>query len=122
MKWRPKSYKLAPHKVENGAQHAIKMALDKLKNSAQCCFRLFDCKLFILKFFQFAFYLSLSLSIISTSLAQPCCKYCNLAITVVLNVQFTMNKMLVKNSTHVCVVRTGRNRMSTTCDLNAATM
>jgi len=41
------------------------MAPSKLENGAQCCFNNFDCRLFITKFFQFAFYLSLSLSIIS---------------------------------------------------------
>jgi len=45
------------------------MALDKLENGAQCCFNKFGCRLFIYKFFQFSFYLSLSLSVISKSLA-----------------------------------------------------
>jgi len=72
-----------------------------------------------LSFFQFGFYLSLSLSVISTSLAQPCC---NLSVNVVLNVRFTTNKMCVKNKTHTYVPRTSRNGISTTCDLYAATV
>ena len=87
--------------LRNGAEHAIKwcpiirkwcpasyeMAQDKLENGAQCCFSKFDGRLFICKFFQFEFYLSLSLSVISTNLAQPCCMCCNLSVSVVLNVQ-----------------------------------
>jgi len=74
--WRPTSYKMAPGKLENGAQQTKKWFLDKLENRAQCCFSMCDCRLFISKILwkQFAFYLSLSLSVISTSLAQPCCK------------------------------------------------
>jgi len=41
------------------------MVLDKLENGVQCYFIKFVCRLFISKFSQFAFYLSLSLSIIS---------------------------------------------------------
>jgi len=40
------------------------MAPDKLENGAQCCFNKFDCRLFISKFVEIAFYLSLSLSAI----------------------------------------------------------
>jgi len=98
------------------------VAPDKLKNDAQCCFSKFDCRLFISNFFQFAFYLSPSLSVVSTSLAQHCCKCCNHSVNVVLNVRFTINAMCVKNNSHIYVVQTSRNRMSTTCDLNAATM
>ena len=43
----------------------------------------------------------LSLPVISTSLAQPCCKFCNLWVGVVLNVRFSMNGMCVKNNTHI---------------------
>jgi len=57
------------------------------------------------KLFPFAFYLSLSLSVISTSLAQPCCKLCNLSVSVVLNVQFTTKEMCVKNNTHIYIWR-----------------
>jgi len=55
MKWRPTCHK---------------MAADRLETGAQCCFKKFDCRLFISKFSLFAFYLSLSLSVISKSLAQ----------------------------------------------------
>ena len=89
------------------------MAPDKLDIGAQCCFHKFDCRLFISKFSQFAFSLSLSLSVISTSLTQPCCKCCNLSVSVVFNVRFTTNEMCM-NNTHIYVVRTSRNRMSTT--------
>ena len=93
------------------------MAPDKLANGAQCCCSKFDCRLFPSKFFQFAFDLSLSLSVISTSLAQPSCMCCNLSVSIVLYVQFTTNGMCVKNNIHKDVVRTSRNRMSTTSDL-----
>ena len=46
------------------------MAPDKLENYAQYCFNKFDRRLFISKFIEIAFYLSLSLSVISKSLAQ----------------------------------------------------
>jgi len=62
------------------------MTLDKLENGAQCCFNKFDCRLFISQFSQFAFYLSLSLSVISKSLAQSLCKYYSLSVTVVVSV------------------------------------
>ena len=55
MKWCPTCYKMTPDSLENGAQ---------------CCCSKFDCRLFTSKFCQFAFYLSLLLSVISTSLAQ----------------------------------------------------
>ena len=41
------------------------MAPDKLENGTQYCFNMSDCRLFISKFSQFAFYLSLSHSVIS---------------------------------------------------------
>jgi len=44
------------------------------------------CGLFISNFFQFAFYLSLSVPVISTSLAQHYCKCCNLLVSAELNV------------------------------------
>jgi len=91
------------------------MAPDKLENGAQCCFNKFDCRLFISKFTQFAFYLSLSLSVIYTSLSQPCCKCCSLSVSIVLNARFITNGICVMNSTHV--ERTCRNKMSTTWDL-----
>jgi len=99
MKWHPTSWEMVPNVISA-----------------------FFCRLFISTFFQFAFYLPISLSVISTSLAQPCCKCCNLSVSVVLNVRFTTNGMCMKNNTHIFVVRTGRNRMSTTCDLYPATM
>jgi len=58
-------------------------------------------RLFPSKFFQFAFYLYLTLSVISTSRAQVCCKCCNFSVSVALNVQFTMNGMCVMNNTHI---------------------
>ena len=93
------------------------MALDRLETGAQCCFKKFDCSFFISKFSQFAFYLSLSLSFISKSLAQLCCKCCNHSVSVVLNVWFATNGMYVTNNTHICVPQTSRNRMRTTWDL-----
>jgi len=56
------------------APNMPKMAPNKLENVAQYCFNKFDCRLFISKFSQFAFYFCLSLSVISESLAQPYCK------------------------------------------------
>jgi len=94
MKWRPTCCKMAPDKLENG----------------QCCFNKFDCRLFMSKFSQFALYLSLSFSVVSKSLTQPCCKSCSLSVSVVVNVG-----MCVKNSTYVA--RTSRNNMSMTLDL-----
>jgi len=43
-----------------------KMAPDQLENGTQCCFNKFDCRFFISKFSQFAFYLSLSHSVIES--------------------------------------------------------
>ena len=77
------------------------MAPDKLENCAQCCFNKFDCRLFIPKFIEIAFYLSLSLSVISKSLAQLCCKCCSLSVSIVLNVRFFMNGLCMMNNTHV---------------------
>jgi len=91
------------------------MAPDKLENGAQYCFNKFHCRLFICKFSRFVFYLSLSLSVISKSLAQQCCKCCSLSVSVVLNVWFTKNGVCVKNNTRVA--RTSKNKMSTTWDL-----
>jgi len=64
MKWRPTCYKMAPDKFKNGAQYAMKSCRYemKLKNGAQCFCNKFDCRLFISKFSQFAFYLPLTLS------------------------------------------------------------
>ena len=102
--------------LENGVLYAMKWR-PIVKNGAQCCFNNFDCRLFRSKFSQFAFYLSLLLSVISESLAQPCCKCCNLSASVLLNVQLTTNGMCVKTNTHIYVTRRSRNTMSTTCDL-----
>jgi len=93
------------------------MVSNMLWNGVQCYFSKFDCRLYISKFFQFAFYLSLSLPVISTSLAKTCCRCCKLSASVVLNAQFTTSGMCVKNNTHIYVVRKSRNRISTTCDL-----
>jgi len=78
MKWRPTCYKMAPSKLENGAQ---------------CCFNKFDCRLFISKFSHFEFYLSFSLSVVIRNLGQTYCKCCNFSVSDALNVQFTMNRM-----------------------------
>ena len=101
MKWRPTCYKIAPDKLENGPQY--------------CCNK-FDCRLFTSKFSQFALYLSLSLSVISKSLAQPCYKHCNLSVSIVLHLRFSTNKCAWR-TTPLYVVRTSKNRMSTTWDL-----
>jgi len=66
----------------------------------------------ISKFIEIAFYLSLSLSVISKSLAQPWCKCCSLSVSIVLNVRFTTNGMCMMNNAHVA--RTSRNQMITT--------
>jgi len=84
-------------------------------NQLKCCFNKFGCRLFISKFSQFAIYLSLSLSVASKGLAQPCCKCCSHPVNVVVNVCFTTNRMCMKNNTHVA--QTNRNKMSTTWDL-----
>jgi len=94
------------------------MAPNRLETGAQCCFNKSDCRLFISKFSQFAFYLFLTPLVISKNLAQLCCKYCNLSVSVVLNVRFATNRMYVKNNTHIYVSQTSRNRMSTTWDLH----
>jgi len=90
------------------------MAPDKLENGAQCCFNKFNRRLFISKFSQFAIFLSLSLSVISKRLTQPCCKCCSLSLSVVVNVRFTTNGMCMKNNSHV--TWTSRNKMNTTWD------
>ena len=91
------------------------MVPNRLWNGAQCCFNKFDCRWFTSKFSHFAFYLSLQLSVASKRLDQICCKYCNLSVSLVVNMWFTTNGMCVKNNTHVA--RTRRNKMSTTWDL-----
>jgi len=50
--------------------------------------------------------LSLSLSVISTSLAQPYCKCFNFPVGVALNVRFITHGMFAKNNTHTHVART----------------
>ena len=106
----------------NGAQYVRKwwptcyeMVLDKLENCAESCFNKFDCRLFISKFVEIALYISLSLSVISKSLAQPWCKCCSLSVSIVLNVRFITNGMCMKNNTQVA--RSSRNKMITTWDL-----
>jgi len=93
------------------------MVHDGLETGSQCCFNKFDSRLFISRLSQFAFCLSLSLSVISKSLAQFCWKCCNHSVSVVLNVRFATNGMYVKNNTHIYVSQTSRIRMSTTWDL-----
>jgi len=56
-----------------------------------------------------------SLSIISKSLALPCCKCCSLLVSVGVNMRFTTKGMCVKNNAHVSW--TSRNKMSTTWDV-----
>jgi len=92
------------------------MAPDKLDNCAQCCFNKFDRRLFISNFIEIAFYLSRSLSVISKSLAQLCCKCCSLSFSIALNVRFTTNGMCMMNNNHVAL--TSRNKMITTWDLH----
>jgi len=99
----------------NGTQHAIKWRPIKLENGIQCCSNKFDCRLFISKFSQFAFYLSLLQPVISKSVAQPFCKFCSLSVNILLNVRFTTNGMCVMNNSRVA--RTSRNKISTTWDL-----
>ena len=70
MKWRPTCYKMAPDKLENCAEECYETAPDQLENGDQCCFNKFDCRVFISKFSLFALYLSLSLLVVSSSLAQ----------------------------------------------------
>ena len=91
------------------------MGPDKLGNSAWCCFNKFDCRLFISKFSPIAFYLYLSLSVISKNIAQPFCKSCSLSPRTVLIVRFTTNGMCMMNNTHVAQI--SRNKMRTTQDL-----
>jgi len=109
---------MAPDKLENGAQHAIKWRPIgwKLVPNVVSTSLIAGYLLFISKFSQFAFYLSLSLSVISKCLAQFCCKCCNHSVGVVLNVRFATNGMYVMNNTHICVSQTSRNRMNTTWD------
>jgi len=102
-------YEMAHNLLQNGARRGRKwcrtcyeMVPNKLKNGAQCSLNKLVCRLCISTFIQFAFELSLSLSVIPTSLVQPCCKCCKLSVSVLLNVRFTMNKMWVKNNTHIC--------------------
>ena len=66
---------------------------------------------------RFAFYLSLSLTVIWTNLAQTWCRCCKLSVSTVLNVWFTTNGMCMNNNSHIYVARTSRNRISTTCAL-----
>jgi len=75
------------------------MASDKLENAATCCFSKIDYRLFM-SFFQFALNLCRTLSVIATSLTQPCCKCCTLSLSVVLKVWFTINEMWMKNNTY----------------------
>jgi len=91
------------------------MAPDKLENGTQYCFNMSDCRLFISKFSQFAFYLSLSHSVFWKSLVQPFCKCCSLSVSIVWNVRFPTNGKCVMNNTRV--VRTSTNKISTTWDL-----
>ena len=65
--------------LQNGARYVKKwcptcceMAPDKLENGVQCCFNKFHCRLFLCKFSQFAFYLSVSTLTHFKNLSQPC--------------------------------------------------
>ena len=90
------------------------MAPDNFKNGAQYCFN----KLIACYFLsQFEFCLSFSLSLISTSVTQHCCKCCNLSVGITFNEWFSTNKMCLKNNIQIYVVRTSNDRVSTTCDL-----
>jgi len=89
------------------------MAPHRLETGAQCWFNKFGWRLFISKFSQFVFYLSLSLSVISKRLAQ----LSNHSVSVVFNARFATNGMYVKNNTDIYVSQTSKNRMSTTWDL-----
>ena len=115
-KWRPTFYKMAPGKLEMMPTTLYEMVPDKLENDAQCFIK-FECRLFISKLFQFAFYLSLSISVISVSVAEFCCKCCKLSFSTVLSVRFITNGMSVENNTHIYVAQTSRYRMSMTCNL-----
>ena len=106
MKLRPTCYKMTP---------------DKLQNGAQCSFSKFDRRLFISKVFQSAFYMSLSLSVFSTSLAQLAASVANSRLTLCWMCDWPRMRC-VKNNTHIHVARTSRNRMSTRCDLCATTI
>jgi len=102
MKWRQTCCKLMPDKVENSSQNAMKWRPKMVPNVVSASL---IAGYLYLSVFQFAFYLSLSLLVISTGLAQTCCNYCNLSSSVVLNVRFTTNEMCVKNKTynlHIC--------------------
>ena len=78
MKWRPTWYKMVPDKLENGAQQT-KNGVRSVRRWCPICVSKFDCRSFISKILwkRFAFCLPLSLSVISTSLIQPCCKCFN---------------------------------------------
>ena len=115
----------------NGAQHGIKwcpiskkMVPNMLLNHdrAQSCFNKFDCRLFISKFSQYAFYLSFSLSLISKSLAQPCCKCCNHSVRDCVECVIRLKRDVHEEQRpHIGVanyVSQTRRRMSTTWDLN----
>jgi len=60
---------------------------------------------------------SLSLSVISTSLAKPCCTCFNLSVGVTLNVRFTTNRMCRKSNTRIYAARIRNGRVSIACDL-----
>ena len=111
----PTFYQMTPDKLENGAQHAMNWRLISKKMVSNVVVTSLIAGYLYLSFFQFAFYLSLSLPIISISLAQPCCKCCSLSVSIVVNVRFTTNRMCMKKNTHVAL--TSRNKMSTTWDL-----
>ena len=102
-------------RVESESPTIVTRVALSLENGTRCCFNKFDCSLFISKFSPFAFYLSLSHSVISKILSRPFCKCCSLSVSIVLNVRFTTNGMCVMNNTRVA--RTSRNKISTTWNL-----
>ena len=87
---------MAPDKLENGAQFVLTSLIAG----------------YLYMFSQFAFYLSLSLSVVLKSVFSPTLLQ---PLSVVVTVWFITNGMCVKNNTNVA--RTSRNEMITTWDL-----
>ena len=73
------SYKMVPGKLENGAQHAMKWRPISQKMVSNVVLRSLIAGYLYLSFSQFELYLSLLLWVILKSLAQTCCKCCNLS-------------------------------------------
>jgi len=79
---------------------------NKLENGAQCSFSvLFAGYLRFLSFHFTCFFHSQSFQQVSrVKETKLCCKYCNLSVSVGLNVWFTTNGMCVKNKTYISEV------------------